>query len=281
MQPESRSKPRVDSRTASVRSFARGLQVIRTLAERRTPLTITEVGDYAGMTRAGARRLLLTLQELGYVKLDGRHFSLTPRIMELGCCYSAIDPMWAVTERYLCELVEELNETASAGMLDDLDVVYVLRQRTPRLLHLDIRPGSRLPAHISSIGRVLLANSHQRQLDRYFQRAEIKRYTSTTITEPKKLRAAINAVRETGYAIVTGELDEAICGVAVPVREQSGRVIAGIGVSLPRRRAGDPDITNRIVPRMQAMAAAICRQTAPHMALPARAVPWQASVSGP
>jgi len=87
MPPETRSKLRPDPRTASVKSFARGLQVIKTLAQRQTPLTITEVGDYAGMTRAGARRLLLTLQELGYVKLEGRHFSLTPRIMELASAY--------------------------------------------------------------------------------------------------------------------------------------------------------------------------------------------------
>jgi IclR family pca regulon transcriptional regulator len=88
-------------------------------------------------------------------------------------------------------------------------------------------------------------------------------------------------VRDTGYAIVTGELDESICGVAVPVREPNGRVIAGIGVSLPRRRATDPEIRNRIVPRMQAMADAICRQSAPHTSLPGRAVHWQASLSGP
>src|SRR5436853_311982 len=176
-----------------------------------------------------------------------RHVSLTPGIMELGCCYSAVDPMWSVTERFLCDLVEEFNETASAGMLDDLDVVYVLRQRTPRLLHLDIRPGSRLPAHISSIGRVLLANSHQHQIDRYFQRAVIKRYTAMTITEPKKLRDAIKGVRETGFAVVTGELDEGICGVAVPMREPGGRVVAALGVSLPSRRAGDPEIRKRIV----------------------------------
>lgn len=273
MQGDTRPKRRDELRSASVKSFARGLQVIKTLAQKRTPLTITEVGDYARMTRAGARRMLLTLQELGYVKLDGRHFSLTPRIMELGGCYSAIDPMWTVAERFLCELSEELNETASAGMLDDLDVVYVLRQRTPRLLHLDIRPGSRLPAHITSIGRVILANSHPRQIERYFQRAEIKRYTSMTITEPKKLRAAINTVRETGYAIVTGELDEGICGVAAPVREPGGRVVAGIGVGLPRRRAGDPDIRNRIVPRMLDIADAICRQTTSYMTVPARPAP--------
>jgi IclR family transcriptional regulator, pca regulon regulatory protein len=261
MQPEIKPKPRPALRTANVKSFARGLLVIKTLAQKQAPLTITEVGDYAGMTRAGARRLLLTLQELGYVKLDGRHFSLTPRIMELGCSYSAVDPVWAVAERHLCELVADLNETASAGMLDDLDVVYVLRQRTRRPLHLDIRSGSRLPAHITSIGRVLLANLHPRQLERYFQRAVIEQYTSMTITEPKKLRSAIDAARVTGYALVAGEVDEGICGVAVPLRERSGRVIAAIGVSLPRARASEPEIKNRILPRMQATVDSISRQT--------------------
>jgi len=200
------------------------------------------------------------LQDLGYARLDGRHFSLTPRIMELGSSYSSLDPVWNVTERYIRELVDDINETVSAGMLDDLDVVYVLRQRTARPLHFDIRTGSRLPAHITSIGRVLLADLHPRQLERYFQRAVIERYTQMTITEPKKLRAEIAAAREKGYALVRGEVDEGVCGIAVPLRERSGRVIAAIGVGLARARASEQEILGRILPRMQATVASISRQ---------------------
>src|SRR5882672_172396 len=157
MQIERKRKPAPASRNAIVKSFARGLQVVKTLAEGHAPLTIAEVAERAQLTRAGARRLLLTLQELGYVALRGRHFSLTPRIMELRCSYSTSAPIWMAVEEHLGELVDDINETASAGMLDDLDIVYVLRLRTPRAIHLDIESGSRLPAHITSIGRVLLA----------------------------------------------------------------------------------------------------------------------------
>jgi IclR family transcriptional regulator, pca regulon regulatory protein len=260
MQAERQPKLLFASRAANVKSFTRGLQVIKTMAQRQAPLTITEVADCTGLTRAGARRLLLTLQELGYARLDGRHFSLTPRIMELGGSYSSLGPIWNVAERHLRELVDDINETVSAGMLDDLDVVYVLRQRTARPLHFDIRTGSRLPAHITSIGRVLLANLHPRQLERYFQRAVIERYTTLTITEPKQLRAEIEAARDRGYALVKGEVDEGVCGVAVPLRERSGRVIAAIGVGLASARASEPEIKGRILPRMQATVDSINRQ---------------------
>jgi IclR family pca regulon transcriptional regulator len=260
MQSERKPKLPSRSRTANVKSFARGLQVIKTIAQKQVPLTITEVADCTGLTRAGARRLLLTLQESGYARLDGRHFSLTPRIMELGSSYSSLDPVWSVTERHIRELVDDINETVSAGMLDDLDVVYVLRQRTARPLHFDIRTGSRLPAHITSIGRVLLADLHPRQLERYFQRAVIERYTTMTITEPKKLRAEIEAAREKGYALVRGEVDEGVCGVAVPLRERSGRVIAAIGVGLASARTSEREIIGRILPRMRATVDSINRQ---------------------
>ncbi|MDQ8732326.1 IclR family transcriptional regulator C-terminal domain-containing protein [Bradyrhizobium sp. LHD-71] len=260
MQSERKSTLSSESRAANVKSFTRGLRVIKTMAQKQTPLTITEVADGTGLTRAGARRLLLTLQELGYARLDGRHFSLTPRIMELGCSYSPMASIWDITERYLRELVDDINETVSAGMLDDLDVVYVLRERTVRPLHFDLKTGSRLPAHITSIGRVLLANLHPRQLERYFQRAVIERYTTMTITEPGKLRAEIETVRERGYALVIGEVDEGVCGVAVPLRERSGRVIAAIGTGLASARASEPEIRNRILPRMLATVASINQQ---------------------
>jgi IclR family transcriptional regulator, pca regulon regulatory protein len=260
MQIERKRKPAPVSRNAIVKSFARGLQVVKTLAEGQAPLTIAEVAERAQLTRAGARRLLLTLQELGYVVLRGRHFSLTPRIMELRCSYSTSAPIWMAVEEHLGELVDDINETASAGMLDDLDIVYVLRLRTPRAIHLDIESGSRLPAHITSIGRVLLADLHPRQLDRYFQRAVIEKYTPLTITEPKRLRAEIETVRQKGYSIVMGEVDEGVCGVAVPLREQSGRVIAAVGVGLTRERAMNDDIQNRILPRMKSAVDSMRRQ---------------------
>lgn len=242
-----------------VKSFARGLSVIKVFGQQQAPLTITEVAECAGLTRAGARRLLLTLQELGYVKLHGRHFSLTPRLTELGGAYRAADPLWEIAERQLQSLVDEVNETASAGVLDDLHLVYVLRLRTIRPLHLDLRPGSRLPAHVSSLGRVLLADLHPRQLERYFQRATFERYTPLTITQPAKLRAVIESVQAGGYAVVTGEIDEGICGIAVPLRDQTGKARAAIGVSMVRSPTLEVDIT-RIVPRLQAAAMSISAQ---------------------
>jgi IclR family pca regulon transcriptional regulator len=240
-----------------IQALARGLSVIRAMGRAAAPVTIAEAASATGLTRAGARRILLTLEELGYVRLRGRHFSLTPRIMELGTAFHSSDILWNVAEPHLESLSAETLETASAGVLDDLDVVYVLRVKPARKLHIDIGPGARLPAHVSSMGRVLLAAQPPRALDQYFRRARIERYTPHTIVDEKVLRRVIAQAGEQGHAIVVGEMDETIVGVSVPVRNASGSVVAALNISSAQARVTPERAKSHILPKLRNAAAAI------------------------
>jgi IclR family pca regulon transcriptional regulator len=233
-----------------IQALARGLAVIRAMGSASAPLTITEVAGKTDLTRAGARRILLTLESLGYVRLKGRHFALTPRIMELGSAFEGSDVLWDIAEPHLNMLVSETMETASAGVLDDLDVVYVLRVKPARRLHFALAPGARLPAHISSMGRVLLADLPARQLDFYFARTTIERYTASTVVDEKALRRIIAQSGKQGYSIVNGEMDETITGISVPVRNPSGQSIAALNISTAQARVSQDEIRNRILPRL-------------------------------
>lgn len=242
-----------------IQSLARGLAVIRVMGQASAPLTITEVAGSTGLTRAGARRILLTLETLGYVRLKGRHFALTPRIMELGRAFEGSDVLWDIAEPHLNALVAETMETASAGVLDDLEIVYVLRVKPARRLHFALGPGARLPAHVSSMGRVLLADLPTRQLDFYFARATIERYTASTIVDEKALRRIIAQAGKQGYAIVVGEMDETITGVSVPVRNPAGQAVAALNISTAQARVSQDEVRNRILPRLLDAASQIQR----------------------
>jgi IclR family pca regulon transcriptional regulator len=242
-----------------IQSLARGLAVIRAMGGASAPLTITEVAASTGLTRAGARRILLTLESLGYVRLKGRHFALTPRIMELGSAFEGSDVLWDIAEPHLNALVSETMETASAGVLDDLDIVYVLRVKPARRLHFALGPGARLPAHVSSMGRVLLADLPPRQLDFYFARTTIERYTASTVVDEKTLRRLIAQAGKQGYAIVNGEMDETITGISVPVRNTSGQAVAALNISTAQARVSQDEVRNRILPRLLGAATQIQR----------------------
>jgi IclR family pca regulon transcriptional regulator len=242
-----------------VQSLARGLAVIRAMGRASAPLTIAETAGAAGMTRAGARRILLTLEQLGYVRLKERHFALTPRIMELSSAFQGSDVLWSLVEPQLSALVADINETASAGVLDDLDIVYVLRLKPVRRLHFDLGPGARLPAHVSSMGRVLLADLPAHQLDAYFERARIERYTANTIVDEAVLRRTIAQAGKQGYAIVVGEMDETITGISVPVRNRSGQAVTALNISTTQARVSPDVIRSRILPRLLDAAASIQR----------------------
>src|SRR3954470_3071673 len=140
-----------------VQSFARGLQVIRSFSAGAPRQTLSEVAAATGLTRAGARRILLTLQTLGYVQSDGKLFALTPRILDLGFAYLSSMPMWNVAEPVMEGLVEQVKESCSAGVLEGTDIVYVLRVSTRKIMRNSLGVGSRLPAYCTSLGRMLLA----------------------------------------------------------------------------------------------------------------------------
>lgn len=240
-----------------VQSFARGLAVIRAFGPRSKTMTLTEVAQETGLTRAGARRILLTLQTLGYVALDGRHFSLTPRVLDLGYSYLSSMPLWEVAQPIMEDLVDRVHESVSASVLDGDEIVYVLRVPTHRIMTIGLSIGSRLPAHCTSMGRVLLGALPEEALDRVLSRARLAARTRHTVTDPKALKKTILADAKKGWSLVDQELEEGLRSISVPLRDSGGHVIAAMNVSGQAARCTVADMQKNFLPELQAAAGRI------------------------
>ena len=188
------------------------------------------------MPAATARRCLLTLEELGYVMRRGRAFLLRPKVLELGAAYLESMDIDHLTKTHLEELARVTGDSAALSVLDGNDIVYVARTSVRTLVRLEAHVGSRFPAHVTSMGRVLLAGVSAEHLDQYFRTQKFVALTTQTVTEPKKLRQLIEECRRSGYSAVEDELAYGVVAVAVPVFDQSGRVVAALNSSSHSRR---------------------------------------------
>lgn len=215
-----------------VRAFSRGLDVLEAMGRGPARKTLAEVASQCDLPRSVTKRLLLTLVAEGFARDDGRRYWLTPKVLRLGLAYLYSLPVWRQAQVVLEELRAECGESCAMAVLDDEDIVYVVRVPSRRILSINLTVGSRIPAHAVSLGRILLAGLDDDQLDHYLRNARLTAFTPRTVTGPPRLRATINTVREQGYAWVDSELDDAICGIAVPLRDEAGDVVAAISVSL-------------------------------------------------
>ncbi|HKE63952.1 MAG TPA: IclR family transcriptional regulator [Micromonosporaceae bacterium] len=214
-----------------VQSLARGLSVIRAFDADHTDLTLSEVAKITELPRAVARRFLHTLVELGYMRTDGRRFTLRPKILELGYAYLSSMTLPEIAMPHLEQLVEKVHESSSVSVLDGDEVVYIARVPTKRIMTVAIAVGTRFPAYATSMGRVLLAGQSDQWLDGFFSSTELRVLTARTIAEPAKLRRELARVREQGWALVDQELEEGLRSLAAPIRDGDGRVIAAMNVS--------------------------------------------------
>ena len=214
-----------------VQSFARGLAVIRAFDAENPELTLTEVSKRVGIPAAASRRFLRTLQTLGYVRTDGRLFALTPRVLELGFSYLSALSLPEMMQPHLEKLSHALEESVSAAVLSDADIVYVARVPTRRIMTVGITIGTRFPAHATSMGRVLVSDLPSSERDRLLAGADLARLTERTLTSPAELNAELDRVRDQGWALVDGELEVGLRSIAAPVRGRDGRVAAAVNVS--------------------------------------------------
>ncbi len=248
-----------------VQSLERGLSVICAFDRTHAELTLSEVATTTGMTRATARRFLLTLGRLGYVRTDGRAFSLTPRVLELGYAYLSGLSLPEVAEPHLEALVAEVNESSSVSVLDGTDIVYVARVPVSRIMTVAISVGTRFPAYATSMGRVLLAGMSDADLDGYLATLALRPLTTRTVSSAPALRAELGKVRAQGYALVDQELEEGLRSVAAPIRDRTGTVVAAINLSAHASRTSLETMRRTLVPPLLAAAARITAD------LPARA----------
>jgi IclR family transcriptional regulator, pca regulon regulatory protein len=220
-----------------VQSLERGLAVIRAFDAEHRELALSDVARATGLTRAAARRFLLTLVKLGYVHFADGRFSLRPRVLELGYAYLSSLTLPEVAQPHMEALVAKVNESSSISVLDDLEVVYVVRVPTRRIMSITLSVGTRLPAYATSMGRVLLAHLPEDELEERLGRIEIRPLTARTVTDKDDLRAILAATRKQGYAATDQELEEGLRSLAVPIRDSSDGVVAALNVSVHASRA--------------------------------------------
>jgi len=233
-----------------VAAVERGLSVLQAVGEARSA-TIADIARATGLDRAGARRLLITLHALGYLQLDGRHYSLAPRVLGFGYHYLSALPFWHVARPVLEEVVADVGEACSIGVLDGDEIVFVLRVPSRRLLSFDPSIGSRMPAYVHSIGRALLAALPNAELDAYLARVTFKRITPHTVGTSQALRVELAQDQARGWSWVTEQYEEGMCGIALPILDQSGRAVAAVNVSLVHDASAKRRAIQDVLPRLR------------------------------
>lgn len=242
-----------------VQSFARGLEVIRSFSADAPQQTLTGVAERARLTRAGARRILLTLQALGYVESDGRLFSLTPRILDLGFAYLSSMPIWNLAEPLMEQLAGQVHESCSAAALDGDDIVYVMRVPTHKIMSISLGVGSRLPAFCTSLGRVLLAGLPEGEARLRLTAARRDALTRHTVTDVDLLMSRIAMARRQGWSLVNQELEEGLISLAAPLVNRAGRTVAALNISGQANRTSAKVMQETMLPALLETASAISR----------------------
>jgi IclR family pca regulon transcriptional regulator len=234
-----------------VTAFARGLSVIEAFGPENRTMTVADVAARTGLDRAVARRLLLTLTELGFAHVHERRFELSSRVLRLAYSFLASAGLGASLQPFLDDLARAIGETVSVSVLDEAEVVFVARSDIPgRRLAFVVTTGMRLPAFSSASGRVLLAHRPRREVERLLARSRIVRHTRYTIMQKRALMAAIDAARADGHAENREEIEEGLVGVSVPVMSRAGLVVAALNASTTPSRADAKHVHEVLVPQL-------------------------------
>ena len=263
-----RTEPPFEDSRDFVQTLARGLSVLRAFDAQHTRLSLADIATRTVMSRAAARRLVMTLQHLGYVRGLGREYMLSPTVLELGFGYLGSINLTDVAQPLLEDLARTVNQSSSMAVLDGQSIVYVLRVPGRRIMSVTLGVGARLLAFSASMGRVLLSGLDEAALDHWLQDCHPVKLTPHTVTDTRRLRRIVEDVRRQGYAYVEQELELGLCSIAVPVRNAEGRIATAINVSMPYHPDAEREAMRDILPHLRLTAAAI-EGCAPSHRLPA------------
>jgi IclR family pca regulon transcriptional regulator len=240
-----------------VQSLARGLAVLRAFDGDHMRMSLGDIAERTEVSRAAARRLLLTLQHLGYVRAVGRHFVLSPSVLELGFGYLGSLNLTDLAQPLLEDLARKVNQSSSMAVLDGQSIVYVVRVPGRRIMSVNLGIGARLPAFSASMGRVLLSGLDAPALEGWLEACRPVAHTPHTVTDRDRLRGIIDGVRAQGYAYIEQELELGLCSIAVPVRNSDGRIASAINVSMPFHPEAARHALDMLLPQLRLTAAAI------------------------
>jgi IclR family pca regulon transcriptional regulator len=233
-----------------IAGLGKGLTVIECFDERHERLTIAEVAAMARLSRAAARRCLITLARLGYARFDGKSFGLTPRVLRLGYAYLSSAELPQLLQPFLEELSEQIHESCSASILDGDEIVYIARSAKKRIMAVDLGVGSRLPAYCTSMGRVLLAALDPAEAHRRLSLRELKPVTPFTRIRVSDVEMVLTQVRHQGHCVVDQELEVGLVSMAVPVLDAAGRTVAAINTSTQSARISGNEIARRFLTKL-------------------------------
>jgi IclR family pca regulon transcriptional regulator len=239
-----------------VQSLVRGLSVIRSFDAQHPSLTLSEVATRTGMPRAAARRFLLTLVDVGYVRTAGKAFELTPRVLELGVSYLSALGLPEIAQPHLEALSAQVGESVSVAVLDGTDIVYVARAAGRRIMSVDITIGTRFPAYATGLGRVLIAALPEGEWEQHLPQPPLTRFTPRTVTTASDLFAELRAAREQGWAHADGELEEGLHSLAVALNGPAG-LLGAINIATGPVRAHPHLSDDELLQHLRGAASAI------------------------
>lgn len=248
---------RRDSSPDFVEAIARGLDVIRSFDVTRPVMSLSEVATASGLARPTARRVLITLEQLGYVRSGEQGFMLTPQVIELGMAYIGSNNLWELVRPHLVTLVDQTNESCSIAQLDGSDIVYVARVAVPKLVTLSVTIGTRFPALATSLGKVLLAALPADELDHTLSIPSRSGLVPRWQPNQSEVQAALQDVRDRGWALTDEQLARGIRSVATGVKDQSGRIVAAINVNTNSAETSLETLTGHHLPLLMTAAEAI------------------------
>ncbi|WP_018000588.1 IclR family transcriptional regulator C-terminal domain-containing protein [Paracoccus sp. N5] len=239
------------NKTDFIASLAKGLGVIEAFRAERPRLSIAEVAEATGLDRATARRCLLTLHELGYADYDGKFFTLTPRILRLGMGALAAMPLAQLVQPWLDQLSEQIGQSTSVSILDGTEIVYLARAAQRRVMSIGLMPGSRLPAHCTSMGRVLLAALPEPEARAIVERSDLTPRTRHSLTAPDEIMARIRQVRAEGHAVIDQEVELGLRSLAVPLWNAHGRVVAALNTGVAAVQSSAEELVALYLPALR------------------------------
>jgi IclR family pca regulon transcriptional regulator len=251
-----------------IEALARGLDVLKAFRVGRPTMTLSEVAAEAGLPRPTARRVLITLHQLGYVRGDAGTFSLTPRVLELGMAYVDSLGLWDIARPHMEALGARTNESISIAQLDGSDIVYVARVAVPKIVTLSVTIGTRFPALQTSLGKVLLAALPDDEVDATLAQPSRSGITPVWQPTPDERMSTLREVRARGWAMTDEQLAAGIRSVAAPLRDSDGVVIAAMNVNAHARETSVETLTKVYLPALLETAGEVSADFARRMTLP-------------